>query len=463
MKSRHAQNTVATGTGEVRLPLRERVGYGLGDAGGNVITCLLMSFLNFFYTDVFGLAPAVVGTMFIAVRVADAIADPVMGMLADRTRSRWGRYRPWQLWAALPLGIVGVLAFTVPPFGDEGRLIWAYTTCFLLSLGYTSVNVPYCAMINAMTTSREDVIACQSWRFVLCGAATLLVSVGLPWLVELFGNGDAQRGFQMGSAVACTLAVVLLVSCFALVREHVESPQSPHLPLRQLLRTAFANDQLPLMMLLSFLLINVFNLRGGGYLYLITYVLEGGAGYASLFLGLVALASISGAMLIAPLSRRFDTLQLYFVVNLALAAISAVLWFLPIGADWQTLWLAAIFINGVILGLTLPLHFSVLAFADDYGLWKTGRRTSGLNFSLNLLAIKLSWAASAGIIALVLYLVAYQPNVTQTPLSRNGIIALETWIPAVLHVLVAITIRFCHLNDQRMRKISRDLDARIAG
>jgi len=448
---------------DVRLPLRERVGYGLGDAGGNVITCLLMSFLNFFYTDVFGLAPAVVGTMFIAVRVADAVADPLMGMLADRTRSRWGRYRPWQLWAALPLGIVGVLAFTVPPFGDEGKLVWAYVTCFLLSLGYTSVNVPYCAMINAMTTSREDVIACQSWRFVLCGAATLLVSVGLPWLVEVFGQGDAQRGFQMGAAVSCTLAVALLVSCFALVRERVALQPSPHLPLRQLLRTAFANDQLPLMMLLSFLLINVFNLRGGGYLYLITYVLEGGAGYVSLFLGLVALALITGAMLIAPLSRRLDTLQLYFMVNVALAVISAALWLLPTGADWQALWLAAMFINGVILGLTLPLHFSVLAFADDYGLWKTGRRTSGLNFSLNLLAIKLSWAASAGIIALVLYLVAYQPNVVQPPLSRSGIIALETWIPALLHLLVAIAIRFCHLNDQRMRQISRDLDTRVAG
>jgi len=456
-------NSAQTTASDFRLPLHERVGYGLGDAGGNVITCLLMSFLNFFYTDVFGLAPAVVGTMFIAVRVADAVADPLMGMLADRTRSRWGRYRPWQLWAALPLGIVGVLAFTVPPFGDGGKLIWASTTCFLLSLGYTSVNVPYCAMINAMTTSREDVIACQSWRFVLCGAATLSVSVGLPWLVRIFGQGDAQLGFQMGTAVACTLAVALLISCFALVRERVTLPESGHLALKPLLRTALANDQLPLMMLLSFLLINVFNLRGGGYLYLITYVLEGGAGYASLFLGLVALASIAGATLIAPLTRRMDTLQLYFRVNLLLALMAAALWFMPTGTDWQALWLAAIFINGIALGLTLPLHFSVLAFADDYGLWKTGRRTSGLNFSLNLLAIKLSWAASAGVIALVLSVVAYQPNISQSALSRSGILALESWIPAILHLLVAAAIRFCRLDDMKMRKIARDLERRTRG
>jgi len=140
-----------------RLTLREKVGYGLGDAGGNVVIVLAMNFLNFFYTDVYGISPATVGLMFLAVRIFDAFADPVMGILADHTRSRWGRYRPWQLWVALPLGVAVVLAFTVPPLQGDARIAWACVTYLLLSLGYTAINVPYCAMINAMTVSRREV------------------------------------------------------------------------------------------------------------------------------------------------------------------------------------------------------------------------------------------------------------------------------------------------------------------
>ncbi|WP_434031404.1 MFS transporter [[Pseudomonas] boreopolis] len=444
-----------------RLPLYEKVGYGLGDAGGTVVTCLIMSFLNFYYTDVAGLAPAAVGAMFLVVRVLDAVADPLMGMLADRTRSRWGRYRPWQLWMALPVGAAGVLAFSVPGLGETGRLAWACATYFLLSLGYTAVNVPYCAMINAITTSRREILAFQSWRFTLCGVASLLVSVGLPWLVQALGRGDARRGYSLGVAVVCALAVAMLLACFASVRERVPLPRE-RAGLRGRLATVLGNDQLRLTMLMSFLLINVMNLRGGGYLYFATYVLGGGTRYASMFLGLVALAAIAGAMLAAPLARGRDTLRLYIGINLLLAAMSLAMWYLPAGPSWQGLWLGVVFANGTVLGLTLPLHFALLAYADDYGAWKSGQRNSGLNFALNLLAIKLSWAASAGIIAAVLYLVAYQPNVPQSALSRQGITALETLIPAALHLLLALAARFCTLDEPCMRRVAADLDRRAA-
>lgn len=442
-----------------RLPLYEKVGYGLGDAGGNVITCLIMSFLNFYYTDVAGLAPAVVGVMFLVVRVLDAVADPMMGMLADRTHSRWGRYRPWQLWMALPVGVAGVLAFSVPGLGETGRLVWACATYFLLSLGYTAVNVPYCAMINAITTSRREILACQSWRFTLCGVASLLVSVGLPWLVQRLGRGDAAHGYRLGVAVVCALAVGMFLACFASVRERVP-PAREHLGLRVRVANVLDNDQLPLTMLMSFLLINVMNLRGSGYLYFVTYVLGGTTGYVSMFLGLVALAAIAGAMLATPLARGRDTLRLYIGINLVLAVLSLAMWCLPTGPSWQGLWLGVVFVNGAVLGLTLPLHFVLLAYADDYGAWKSGQRNSGLNFAFNLLAIKLSWAVSAGIIAAVLYLVAYRPNVPQSVLSRQGITALETLIPAVLHLLLALAARFCALDERCMRRVAADLSRR---
>ena len=165
------------------LSIREKIGYGLGDAGGTIITCLIMNFLTFFYTDIFGLTPAIVGTLFIALRVIDAISDPLMGIIADRTQSRWGRFRPWQLWVAVPIGIIGVLTFTVPDLSANMKVLWAFGTYLLLSIGYTAINVPYCALINTMTTRHDEVISRQSWRFVPCGVAGLLLSVGLPWLV----------------------------------------------------------------------------------------------------------------------------------------------------------------------------------------------------------------------------------------------------------------------------------------
>lgn len=198
------------------LSVREKIGYGLGDAGGTVITCLIMNFLTFFYTDVFGLTPALVGTLFIALRVFDAISDPVMGIIADRTQSRWGRFRPWQLWMAIPIGIIGILTFTVPDAGMGVKIIWAFGTYLILSVGYTAINVPYCALINTMTTRHEEVIACQSWRFVLCGGAGFVVSVGLPWMVDFLGRGNAAQGYQWGVGVLCAIAVIMFLCCFFL-------------------------------------------------------------------------------------------------------------------------------------------------------------------------------------------------------------------------------------------------------
>ena len=444
-----------------KLSVREKIGYGLGDAGGTVITCLIMNFLTFFYTDIFGLTPALVGTLFIGLRIFDAISDPVMGIIADRTQSRWGRFRPWQLWIALPIGIIGVLTFTVPDASMNVKIAWAFGTYLLLSVGYTAINVPYCALINTMTTRHSEVISCQSWRFVLCGVAGFLVSVGLPWLVSALGQGNAAQGYQLGVGVLCAIAVVMFLCCFFWVRERVPLAMMGNFTLREHMAGLRKNDQLLLMLLMSFLLINVFNIRGGGYMYFITYVLEGSTGYTSLFFTMVTFASILGSVIVNPLSRRIDTVKLYYYTNLVLAALSVVMWLLPAGPAYQTMWLAIILGNGVILGFTLPLHFSLMAFSDDYGEWKTGVRSSGMNFACNLFFIKLAWASSAGIISLVFIFVAYQPGAgNQTAASLQGITLMETLLPALFHLLLAFSIRACKLNNPLMARIASDLRQR---
>ncbi|EDG7806781.1 MFS transporter [Salmonella enterica] len=443
------------------LSVREKIGYGLGDAGGTVITCLIMNFLTFFYTDVFGLTPALVGTLFIALRVFDAISDPVMGIIADRTQSRWGRFRPWQLWMAIPIGIIGILTFTVPDAGMGVKITWAFGTYLILSVSYTAINVPYCALINTMTTRHEEVIACQSWRFVLCGGAGFVVSVGLPWMVDFLGRGNAAQGYQWGVGVLCAIAVIMFLCCFFWVRERVPLAMMGKFTLREHLAGLRKNDQLLLMLVMSFLLINVFNIRGGGYMYFITYVLEGGTAYTSLFFTMVTFASILGSVIVSPLTRRIDTVKLYYRTNLVLATLAIAMWFLPVGPAYQVLWLAVILGNGIILGFTLPLHFSLMAFADDYGEWKTSVRSSGMNFAFNLFFIKLAWASSAGIISLLFIFVAYQPGASnQTPASLNGITAMETLLPALFHLLLALAIRICKLNNPMMSRIATDLRQR---
>lgn len=331
----------------------------------------------------------------------------------------------------------------------------------MLSVGYTAINVPYCALINTMTTRHEEVIACQSWRFVLCGGAGFVVSVGLPWMVDFLGRGNAAQGYQWGVGVLCAIAVIMFLCCFFWVRERVPLAMMGKFTLREHLAGLRKNDQLLLMLVMSFLLINVFNIRGGGYMYFITYVLEGGTAYTSLFFTMVTFASILGSVIVSPLTRRIDTVKLYYRTNLVLATLAIAMWFLPVGPAYQVLWLAVILGNGIILGFTLPLHFSLMAFADDYGEWKTSVRSSGMNFAFNLFFIKLAWASSAGIISLLFIFVAYQPGASnQTPVSLNGITAMETLLPALFHLLLALAIRICKLNNPMMSRIATDLRQR---
>lgn len=176
---------------------------------------------------------------------------------------------------------------------------------------------------------------------------------------------------------------------------------------------------------------------------------------------MVTFSSILGAAIVNWLSRHVDTVKLYYYTNLVLALLAVGMWFLPTGPSWQTLWLVVILGNGIILGFTLPLHFSLMAFSDDYGEWKTGVRSSGMNFAFNLFFIKLAWASSAGIISLVFIYVAYQPGASnQTPSSLSGITAMETLLPALFHLLLAFAIRACKLNNPMMSRIATDLRAR---
>ncbi|WP_313159249.1 MFS transporter, partial [Mixta calida] len=172
------------------LSFREKLGYGMGDAGCNMIGGAIMLFLNYFYTDVFGLAPALVGVLLLSVRVLDAVTDPIMGAIADRTQSRWGRFRPWLLWVSVPYVLFSVLMFTTPDWSYEYKVMYAFVTYFLMSLAYTAINIPYCSLGGVITNDPHERVSCQSYRFVMVGIATLILSLTLLPMTEWFGGGD---------------------------------------------------------------------------------------------------------------------------------------------------------------------------------------------------------------------------------------------------------------------------------
>ncbi|VEB03601.1 Xyloside transporter XynT [Klebsiella pneumoniae] len=214
----------------------------MGDAASHIIFDNVMLYMMFFYTDIFGIPAGFVGTMFLLARVLDAISDPCMGLLADRTRSRWGKFRPWILFGAIPFGLVCVLAYSSPDLSHNGKLIYAAVTYTLLTLLYTVVNIPYCALGGVITDNPTQRISLQSWRFVLATAGGMLSTVLMMPLVNFIGGEDKALGFQGGIAVLSVIAFLMLAFCFFTTKERVEAPPSST-SMREDLRDIWRNDQ----------------------------------------------------------------------------------------------------------------------------------------------------------------------------------------------------------------------------
>ena len=192
-----------------RISVREKIAYGLGDTASNIIFQTVMMFLMLYYTDVVGLSPAVVGTMFLVVRFIDAVTDPLMGTLADRTHTRWGHFRPYLLWLALPFAIISILAFTTPELTGTNKIIYAFTTYTLLMIAYTAINIPYCALGGALTADAKERVTVQSYRFVFGMLGGVIVAALTMPLVEFFGEGDKAKGYQYTMAAMSLMGLVM--------------------------------------------------------------------------------------------------------------------------------------------------------------------------------------------------------------------------------------------------------------
>lgn len=442
-----------------RLSLKEKIGYGMGDAGSCMIWSVLALYLTWFYTDVYGLDPAIVGTLFLVIRIFDAFSDPVMGAICDRTRTRWGKFRPWLLWMAVPFGLGAVLMFTTPDLSMNGKIIYAWITYLVMSLIYTAINIPYCSVAGVITLNPKERMGCLSWRFFLNGLATLIVSSSILPLTDWLGDGSRASGFQLTMMIMGGAATLMFLFCFFSIKERVVSIKTNE-TLRKDLKDIIKNDQWLLMITITFL--NVFPafIRGAVTIYYATYVMQASVGFITFFMALGVACNMLGSVIAKPLTDRFDKIKLFRIINIILGILSFALWFV----DPHSLTpLLALFIVINILHLIQsgPILWAMMSDVDDYGDWKLGKRLTGISFAGNLFMLKMGLAVAGAIVAWILSYTGYIANKPQqNTQALQGIIMMFSLLPMVSYFLSAWIVRYFKLNDTFLEKIKVDLAKR---
>lgn len=440
-------------------PLREKAAYAFGDFGLNLYWASISAFLLIFYTDVMMLPAAAVGTLILVTKIADAIADPLMGMLADRTRTRWGHFRPWLLWGALPMAATGVLAFTVPALAADMRLLWAYVTFSLMMLAYTVVSIPYSALSGVITADGQQRTVLVSLRFIAAFAGTTFVNYATLDLVAALGGGDAAAGWQRTLMLYGVIAMAMFAGVFLFVRERVAPPPAQRTPWRQDVADLLHNRPWLVLFVLALVIMVTIVMRGGAGVYYFKYYL-GRPDLTGWFLGSYSVALAVGAASTPLLTRWFDRRRLMMGLMVLVGLLSGAMYFVP--PDGLVAAFAINILVGLALGPKSPLAFAMYADTADYTEWRTGRRATALTFAAATFSQKLGGAIASAAIAWVLAGMGYVANQSQSHASQHGIVLLMTVIPGMVALLAAWTMRFYPLDDARLAEIQQALAERHA-
>lgn len=441
-----------------KLSFMEKCGFASGDAACNMLFNPITMFLAFFYTDVFGLTPAIVATMFLIVRIFDAFFDPLYGSWLDNTRSKYGRYRKWMMVFTLPFAISCMFMFYTPDIDGTAKVIYAFVTYLILSLLYSCVNIPYCSLGGVLTSDPIDRVSSQKYRFVGAGLASLFCTLTLLPMVGFFGGEDKATGFFYTVSIFALIAIVLFAFCFFYTKERIVPPaDAPRESFIQSFKTIVHNDQWWVCITLMFLDCIPSFVRGAVSIYFAKYVLGFNDAAASLFLTVGVISNIGGAYLTSVFTNRFCKITVYKAVKITCIALSIVLFLIP--ANQVVLIYIAFIALSVVHQIAAPIIWSLIGDVDDYGEWKLKQRASGLCASGNLFTLKLALAVGGGLVGMVLSMTGYEANLPQqSETTINGIYILMVWIPVVGYLLTFLTTHiFYKLNRETMAKINRDL------
>ncbi len=417
---------------------KERFAYASGDFASCLYFGVFANFLTYFYTDVFGISAAAVSLMILLTRTWDWINDPIMGAIADRTRTRMGVFRPWLLWMAGPFVIFGLTTFITPDLSPAGKLIYAYVTYTLLTMVYTAINVPYSALMGVMTSRSDQRTILASFRFIGAFAGTMFVSATMLFLVEIFGQGNERLGFPLTVGLYGVMAAGLFLFTFTATRERVPPPPREKQLLRDDFKALLRNGPWLVMILISVLTIIWIAVRNGIAIHYFKYA-SGSEHWGSLFLVISNGVQLVGVILTKYISQWLGGKKRAFMaITFVSAALIAAFYFI----DPQNipLVMAHQFISSFISAPLMPLFWSMIADTADYGAWKLGQRTTGIIFSSGTASQKIGWSIGPAIAMWLLGYFGYIANVDQTPETLHGMKLIMSWIPAGVAVIAGMAV-----------------------
>ena len=461
-----------------RATLSEKIGYGFGDMSSSMFWKIFTAYLPFFYSTIFGLSLVDATFLMLVTRVWDAVSDPMMGVIADRTQTKWGKYRPFLLWCAIPFAVCGIMLFTTPDTVYAWKRVWAYVTYILMMTVYTAINVPYGAMLGVMTDDSDEKTVFSSYRMFFAYGGSFIVLAGWEPLCRMFNN---MRGIDAGvnDSLSWQYAMIVVAVCcallffltFAMTREKVKSAPKESSVAADL-GSLFKNA--PWWILLGgVLFFNFFNAvrYTVGPFFFASVVGDGAAlsffsteflFYAGIFFAVGEVANMAGVSMTPMITRRIGKKTTFIVCLLLLMFFSAIFFFVPCtpAGYWMMMLLQVVI--SVLTGVVAPLVWSMYADIADYAELKFNTVSTGLIFSSSSMAQKFGGAVGGSAVTAILAAVGYNTmaGAVQTGSALMWVKIIMSFLPAAVALLSLIFVVIYPLTTDRMKEIQSELAAR---
>ncbi len=439
-----------------RLSFKEKLGYGLGDMAANFIFQTLLALQLNYYTDVFGLSAAQAAKLFLVVGLIAAVFNPVMGVIVDRTSTRWGKFRPWLLWTAVPFGILGILTFTTPSLSITGKLIYAWVTYLLLRLIYAANNVPYATLNGVLTGDPDERTSISAYRQVLANSAGFIVqSLAIP-MIAFFGHGNSAKGYQLTMGLLSVLSVIFFVIAFASSKERIQPDPQQKTSLGQDMADLFSNRAWIVLFLATTFYFAALAMRGSVMLPFFKYNADNEFLF-SWFNGFGLAALILGVFFSRPLSTRIGKRPL-FILSMALTGVfNLAVLVLPATATIPII--VSEVLRQLCFGTSGPLLWAMMGDVADYGEWKTGRRATGTVTAAVVFALWVGLALGGAIAGWLFSYYGYVANAAQTPRALEGIRLTAGLYSGLFFFATTACLFFYPIS----RKINRTISDELAG
>jgi GPH family glycoside/pentoside/hexuronide:cation symporter len=440
-----------------KLSIREKIGYGLGDTASHFVWDMVGFWILIFYTDTYGISAAAAGTIMLVARFWDMASDPIMGIIADRTKTKWGKFRPYILWMALPYSILAILTFTTPDFGDTGKVIYAGVTYLLLMTVFTAINLPYSSLGAVMTADSYERAGLNSYRFVFAFIGQLIVTGTALTLANYFGGEDKARGYQYTLILFSAISFILFMVTFSSTKERIQPPKKQEQSLKKDLKNLFQNKPWVILFFVGIISFVMFAMQNLSIAYYFKYYI-GKEESVQLFNVIGTIALIVAIPFSKPLAKRFGKRRVFLASSLISGFFFALL-YLPGVNDVYMIYGINILAK-MAYAPAVPLLWTMLADTADYSEWKSGRRATGLTFSAATFAQKAGWGIGGALAGWLLALFHFEPNVLQTDTAITGIKLMISVFPGILYMSCAILLYFYALDHKTVLQMQEDLEAR---